>query len=157
MCHYCGCRHVPLIRDYIAEHEEVTELGGRALRALGHDDVENATSLVTEMRETLRSHWQGEENGVFTVMARADDLYADYVAPLVQEHRDLEDFLARIDLTDPADVHRLQRELDDLAEHISREEDGLFPATLVTLSGDQWDASIAAWEEAHPGRRIEID
>ena len=39
MCHYCGCRHVPLIRDYIAEHEEVTELGGRALRALGHDDV----------------------------------------------------------------------------------------------------------------------
>jgi hypothetical protein len=90
-------------------------------------------------------------------MGPADDLYAAYVAPLVQEHRDLEDFLARIDLTDPADVHRLQRELDDLAEHISREEDGLFPATLVTLSGDQWDASIAAWEQAHPGRRIEID
>ena len=20
MCHYCGCRHIPLIRDYIAEH-----------------------------------------------------------------------------------------------------------------------------------------
>jgi len=22
MCHYCGCRELPLIRDYIAEHEQ---------------------------------------------------------------------------------------------------------------------------------------
>jgi hypothetical protein len=46
--------------------------------------------------------------------------------------------------------------MEDLAEHISREEDGLFPATLVTLSGDDWDTSIAAWEAAHPGQRLDI-
>ena len=46
---------------------------------------------------------------------------------------------------------------DFIAEHISREEDGLFPATLVTLSGPQWDESIAAWEAAHPGRRLRTD
>jgi iron-sulfur cluster repair protein YtfE (RIC family) len=156
VCHYCGCRQVPLIRDYIAEHEEVTDLGGRALRALGHDDVETAHGLVARMREVLRSHWEGEENGVFTVMARHDELYADYVAPLVQEHRDLEAFLAAIDLTNGEHRARLRREMEDLAEHISREEDGLFPATLVTLSGDDWDTSIAAWEAAHPGQRLDI-
>ena len=34
------------------------------------------------MAEELRAHWQGEENGVFTVMAARDEMYADYVAPL---------------------------------------------------------------------------
>lgn len=89
-------------------------------------------------------------------MARHDELYADYVAPLVQEHRDLEAFLASIDLTRTDHRERLRREMVDLAEHISREEDGLFPATLVTLTGEDWDTSIAAWEEAHPGERLDI-
>lgn len=32
MCHYCGCRDMPLLRDYIAEHERVINLGGAAVR-----------------------------------------------------------------------------------------------------------------------------
>jgi hypothetical protein len=28
MCHYCGCREMPLIRDYVAEHERATDLAG---------------------------------------------------------------------------------------------------------------------------------
>jgi iron-sulfur cluster repair protein YtfE (RIC family) len=154
VCHYCGCRQVPLIRDYVAEHEEVLDLGDRTLHALGRDDAGTASDLLARMRETLRSHWQGEEAGVFTVMAQSDELYADYVAPLIQEHRDLAAFLASIDLGDDGHRARLRREVADLAEHISKEEDGLFPATLVTLSGAQWDAAIAAWEVAHPGRTI---
>ena len=157
MCHYCGCRQIPLIRDYIAEHEEVTELGAAALHALGQGDTSGATALVAKMREKLRSHWVGEENGVFAVMAEADQMYADYIAPLQQEHRDLDAFLAGADLADPQDVARLERELADLAEHISREEDGLFPATLVTLSGPAWDVAIDAWHAAHPGRELIAD
>ncbi len=34
MCHYCGCRVMPLIRDYIAEHERAINHGGGAVRAL---------------------------------------------------------------------------------------------------------------------------
>ena len=34
MCHYCGCRDMPLLRDYIAEHERVVNLGGAAVRVL---------------------------------------------------------------------------------------------------------------------------
>ena len=44
--------------------------------------------------------------------------------------------------------------MSDLYEHISKEEDGLFPASLTSLSGDEWDASINAWHAAHPGRRM---
>ena len=42
----------------------------------------------------------------------------------------------------------------DLHQHISKEEDGIFPASLTTLSGDEWDASIEAWHAAHPGSRM---
>ncbi|WP_228047419.1 hypothetical protein [Streptomyces justiciae] len=34
MCHYCGCREIPLIKEFIAEHERVTDAAGDALRAL---------------------------------------------------------------------------------------------------------------------------
>ncbi|MFC9309935.1 hypothetical protein ACFTWH_22285 [Streptomyces sp. NPDC057011] len=34
MCHYCGCRQIPLIKEFIAEHEAVTNAAGDALRAL---------------------------------------------------------------------------------------------------------------------------
>ena len=157
MCHYCGCRHVPLIRDYIAEHELVVDLGRRALHEAGTGHLDEAAALVEQMRTELESHWRGEERGVFTVMAEADDLYADYVAPLVDEHRELAAFLEVIDLTSDVDRRRLATEMDDLLEHISREEDGLFPATLVTLSGPAWDRAIDAWHEAHPGRSMIAD
>jgi hypothetical protein len=44
-----------------------------------------------------------------------------------------------------------------LTEHISKEEDGLFPASVVTLGGAEWDASVAAWSEAHPGEKMITD
>lgn len=154
MCHYCGCRQVPLIRDFIAEHEEVTELGAQALHTIGQGRTQEAAGMVAAMRELLRSHWQGEEDGVFAMMAEADPMYADYVAPLVQEHRELDAFLGAIDLEQPEHVARLRHEMAELAEHISREEDGLFPATLVSLSGLAWDTAIEAWRAAHPGREL---
>lgn len=157
MCHYCGCRQIPLIRDYIAEHEEVTELGARVLEVLGRGDAAGAAALVARMRELLLAHWQGEEEGVFAVMSEADAMYADYVAPLMAEHRTLDAFLGSIDLERPEHVTRLKRELAELGEHISREEDGLFPATLVTLSGPAWDVAIDAWHRAHPGAELISD
>jgi hemerythrin-like domain-containing protein len=41
-----------------------------------------------------------------------------------------------------------------LREHIAKEEDGLFPASLPTLDGEQWDEAMAAWRQAHPGARM---
>lgn len=80
MCQYCGCRDIPLLRDYIAEHERVINCGGEAVRALDRGEYGQARSLLAEMAEELRSHWRGEEEGLFVVMAAADDLYGDYIA-----------------------------------------------------------------------------
>ena len=68
MCHYCGCRQIPLIRDYIAEHELVTWLGVRALEETGRGEMTKAQDTVTQMRSELLTHWQGEEEGVFALM-----------------------------------------------------------------------------------------
>ncbi len=49
MCHYCGCRDMPLLRDYIAEHERVINLGGAAVRALDRGDQDQARALLASM------------------------------------------------------------------------------------------------------------
>ena len=153
MCHYCGCRQIPLIRDYIAEHERVVDLAGDAVRAVDVGDYDKARRCVDTMAAGLASHWQGEENGLFTVMGREEE-FARYIAPLVQEHRALAGFLAVVDINDPHDQERLRREVIELDEHISKEEDGLFPAALTSLSGRDWDESMLAWREAHPGEDL---
>lgn len=150
MCHYCGCRDIPLIRDFIAEHERATNLGGDAVRALDRGDLVRARALLYNMGVELRSHWQGEEDGLFAVLGR-DELFAEHIGPLVREHRELEELLRTVDLSDPADQGRVRTAVFELHEHIAKEEDGLFPASLIALGGDEWDASIQAWHTAHPG------
>lgn len=144
---------MPLLRDYIAEHERAVDHGREAVRALERGDMEAARRLLAAMFEELRSHWQGEENGLFAVMHR-EELYAEHIDPLVAEHRELAAFLEAVDLTDPADQDRVRREVEELYVHIAKEEDGLFPASLTALDGADWDAAMAGWHAAHPGREM---
>lgn len=153
MCQYCGCREMPLLRDYIAEHERAMNHGGSAVRALDRGEIDRARELLAAMADELRSHWRGEENGLFAVLA-TDALFAEHIAPLVREHRELEELLQAVDLSDPDDRDQIRKAVFDLHEHVAKEEDGLFPASLTTLDGDQWDEAIAAWKEAHPDRRM---
>jgi hypothetical protein len=80
---------------------------------------------------------KGEENALFRVMAAREQDYADYVAPLIVEHRELARLLATVDVSDPAGQQRLQVAFEQLDKHISKEEeeeeeeeDGLFPASV---------------------------
>jgi len=157
MCQYCGCRQIPLIRDYIEEHDQIVQFGDDALRALDVADTDKAHESLTRMHEILTSHWAGEEAGVFAVMSETDSSYADHVAVLVSEHRSLAAFLEALDIGLPAHRERLRFELGSLREHVEREEDGLFPATLTELSGSQWDRAIDAWRNAHPGEELIAD
>ena len=153
MCHYCGCRQIPLIRDYIAEHEHVLDLGGRALEEMGHGALDDAQATVDQMRADLRSHWQGEEDGVFALM-RGDELYRQHIDPLIAEHRELDELLRTMDVRDEHQLAVLQEQVAELRVHISKEEDGIFPVTLVELNGPEWDAAIDAWHRAHPGQHL---
>lgn len=141
---------MPLIRDYIAEHERAINLGGDAVRAIDCGELAKAAGLLDAMSAELRPHWRGEENGLFAVLGR-DELYAEHIGPLVREHRELEDLLGAVDLSDPNDQERVRIAVFELHEHIAKEEDGLFPASLTALNGDEWDASMRAWQAAHPG------
>jgi iron-sulfur cluster repair protein YtfE (RIC family) len=141
---------MPLIRDSIAEHGRAINLGGDAVRAIDCDELGKAAKLLGAMAAELRPHWQGEENGLFAVIGR-DELYAEHIGPLVREHRDLEALLGAVDLSDPTDQDRIRTAVFELHEHIAKEEDGLFPASLTALNGDEWNASMQAWHAAHPG------
>ncbi len=149
MCHYCGCRDIPLIKEFIAEHERVTDAAGDALRAVEAGDPARARQLVDRMAAELATHWRGEEDGLFRVMSE-DPEYADYIAALESEHRELAALLPQLDLSDADDVRTFTEAVHELHRHIAKEEDGLFPASLTALSGDEWDASMAAWRAAHP-------
>ena len=148
---------MPLIRDYVAEHERASDLGDHAIRAIDQGDHGAAGEFIEAMARELERHWKGEENGIFRVMAAREEQYADYVAPLIVEHHELAELLAAADVSDPADQQRLRVAFEQLTEHISKEEDGLFPASVVTMGGAEWDASVAAWSEAHPGEKMITD
>jgi iron-sulfur cluster repair protein YtfE (RIC family) len=144
---------MPLIRDYIAEHERATDLGGEVVRALDRGEIGVAGELLRAMGTELDSHWDGEERGLFAVMGR-DGLYAQHIRPLVREHRELARLIDTVDLGDRVDQQRVRVAVLELREHIAKEEDGLFPASLTSLTGEEWDASMQAWYQAHPGERM---
>ena len=130
---------MPLLRDNIAEHERATNFGGEAVRAIDRGDLRRARHLLGEMATELAAHWQGEETGLFRVMAR-EQMFAEHIAPLIREHRELGELLATVDILEPEGQQAIRTAVSDLHEHISKEEDGLFPASLTSLSGDEWDA-----------------
>jgi iron-sulfur cluster repair protein YtfE (RIC family) len=146
---------MPLLRDYIAEHERAINFGGEAVRAIDRGDLARARHLLGEMATELAAHWRGEENGLFTVMAH-EPLYAEHIAPLIREHRELAEMLATVDISSPDGQQAVRAAVADLYEHISKEEDGLFPASLTALGGDEWDAAIDAWHTAHPGNAHDL-
>lgn len=153
MCFYCGCREVPLIREFIGEHEVVTDLAAELGVALRAGDAVTAGALLAPFAELLEAHWRGEEDGLFQAM-HADAVYAGYIDALVAEHAQLRDLLAEANVRRADDRERLLAALDELRRHIAKEEDGLFPASLTALSGEQWDAAFAAWRRAHPGATL---
>ncbi|MGV0872384.1 hemerythrin domain-containing protein [Mycolicibacterium sp. XJ879] len=153
MCQYCGCRDMPLIRDYISEHAYVLNLGGDAVRAIDRGDLQTARERLAAMADELLSHFKGEENGLFAVMS-TDDLFLEHIEPLVREHRELEELLATVDISRAEGQQAIRDAVEHLFEHTRKEEDGLFPAALTSLDGDQWDTAIQAWHDAHPGREM---
>jgi hypothetical protein len=149
VCFYCGCREVPLIREFVGEHEAAADLAAELGLALRAPDHAESARLLGRLAGLLGAHWRGEEDGLFGVM-HGEEVYAAYIDDLVAEHREFGDLLTRADVRSGGDRRRLLAAIDALHEHIAKEEDGLFPASLTALSGEQWDLAFAAWRRAHP-------
>ncbi len=139
MCEYCGCQSLAAIAELTAEHDQVVDLIGeiRAAHRLG--DVETMLELCRRIMAVLATHTMVEEQGLFPVMALD---FPEQIAILQGEHRRIETILAEANdalAPDPTWPSRAIDALVLLREHIFKEQDGVFPAALSTLSSAQWD------------------
>jgi len=144
VCEYCGCQALDAIAELTAEHDAVVELGGQARRALDCGDLDLAADRARAIATVLRPHTAVEEEALFPAMAAE---YPGHVDLLVADHRRIDQVLAESAAGTPSDAAwpaRLAHALTDLREHILREQDGVFPAALISLDNEEWDALAAA-------------
>jgi hemerythrin-like domain-containing protein len=139
MCEYCGCQDIAAIAELTAEHDVVVGLIRDARLALASGDFDEAGSRARAIAAVLAPHTAVEEGALFPAMATE---FADHVAGLLEEHRLVEAVLAESaegTPTDPSWPGRLDSAVSVLREHISKEQDGLFPAALAVLDSADWD------------------
>ncbi|HEX9032155.1 MAG TPA: hemerythrin domain-containing protein [Streptosporangiaceae bacterium] len=143
MCEYCGCQALATIEELTREHDLVLSLMGEVRAAHAHADPARMAELARQIAAVLAPHTEVEENGLFPALA-AD--FPDHVATLRAEHRQVEAVLSEASAGDPADLAwpaRLVAALRILREHIFKEQDGVFPAALTTLTAAEWEAAEA--------------
>jgi hypothetical protein len=135
MCSYCGCQALPVIRLLTVQHELAINKFGEVRRAYEADAVEQCQKFALELAELLSVHNKLEEEGLFNALESNED-FSETLAKLRNEHNEIDEMVARIISGEIKSVVSLERKLRD---NISNEENGLFPASAVTLDGDTWD------------------
>lgn len=149
MCEYCGCQQNVVIAELTAEHDRLRDLSHDLTTAVNSTDLPAAIGLAAQMQSVLRPHTQVEEAGLFPALA-AD--YGNHLDQLVAEHRDIDAALDELasGRAQPGWRLRTQLALAHLFDHILKEQDGVFPAALATLTTADWLTVAAARERAHP-------
>jgi len=138
MCEYCGCQAIPAIKQLTQEHDEIIDLVGEVRSAHRRGDVARMILLSGRIDSALVPHTMVEEQALFPAMAGD---FPEQIAILEDEHRRIEQVLAEAHDGQPS-ASWPQRLIDLLAllrEHILKEQDGVFPAALSILNGEEWD------------------
>ena len=143
MCDHCGCREIAPIRQLMKEHEWLHERVHYVRAALWRGDETTARSLFAGLVGVLDSHTLAEERGLFAAMRRHEE-YADHIDTLDAEHAWLRAETERAATEADAWTTRVASMLDMLNEHINKEEYGVFPAALASLTVAEWEATAAA-------------
>lgn len=137
MCDHCDCRYLPEIARLMAEHDVLSELAQDVRAALRRDDDPGVDRLLHQLTATLGPHVRAEETGLFAVLR--DSELAEHVASLRSEHDRIDAALADVAHRGPGWRALLGELLTLLDTHMYRENFGLFPGTLATLTPEQWD------------------
>ncbi len=166
MCEYCGCREISVIGDYTEEHIDIVNHLTALRAAVESGGPEQLAAAVRGMAGALDPHTLREEAGLFTVL-REEEEFLTHVEALCAEHVTLAGLLAQIAAGEHDVFHHFE---DLLRDHILKEENGIFPAAAVTLTGDQWDrvvdgmaavqvqaAALAAGDGGYSSGTIEIE
>lgn len=147
MCEYCGCHKVPAIGELADEHDALTQEAAAVQRALAAGDRASAVTLLQVMVDHLQRHVHREETGIFAALLDQGD-FAEEVANLEGEHLDLDGAIAKLHVDAPDFDERAGQLFAALAEHIEREDLGIFPVSVVTLGAGHWETVQAAHEQA---------
>jgi hemerythrin-like domain-containing protein len=94
-------------------------------------------SRLTGLVGHLNRHVQREEDGIFRAMRGAGE-FVDEVDQLEAEHREFAATIAGLDSDAAAFGPIVTRLLDDLDQHVEREDLGIFPVSVVTLGATGW-------------------
>jgi hemerythrin-like domain-containing protein len=149
MCEYCGCQALAAIEELTREHELVLGLMSEVPAARASCDLPRMADLARRITAVLGPHTQVEEHGLFPALAPD---FPGQIADLETEHRQVEEVLAQASdglPADPAWPDLLSGALETLRGHIFKEQDGVFPAALATLSTTDWEKVDAARDRAH--------
>lgn len=126
------------------EHDRLRELSTHIRGHLAAGDDAAARGHFEELLVVLGPHVMKEEGALFPMLRRTEEL-AEHVAVLEAEHAGLYDDVDDLDdAVAQAWRDGVLRLLDDLSEHMYKEDFGLFPAALATVDGAAWD-SMDSW------------
>ncbi|MGH3416659.1 MAG: hemerythrin domain-containing protein [Actinocrinis sp.] len=148
MCEYCGCQSVTSIGELTLEHDLVVDLIGEARAAHRAGDVPAMAHSARRIARILGPHTVVEESGLFPALAGD---FPEQIAALEAEHRLIEAVLAQAGPgvpSDPGWPDALLDVLGVLRRHILKEQDGVFPAALASLTTAQWEVVDATRAEA---------
>ncbi len=151
MCDHCGCRVLTPVARLMDEHDRLRALGDRIRRLLASGDESAARAVFADLLIVLGPHVAREETALFPMLRRDPEL-TDHVRLLEGEHAGLYDDVDDLDdlVATPAWRAGVLAVLHDLDEHMYKEDFGLFPAALASLSGDDWDA-VDRWAAGQVG------
>ena len=140
MCEYCGCQSLEAVAELTREHDAVLGHLRTAGEAARTGDAHAAAQVCTVLLDLLGPHTAVEERALFPAMARE---YPEHVDGLRAEHASVEVALREVAAggsAAPGWPARLGGALEVLRAHVRKEQDGLFPAALTTLTVEDWEA-----------------
>ena len=144
MCSYCGCESIDLIGRFMAEHVAIVNALTDLRSACHAGDAEAAQTAVTQMERLLHPHTAAEEVGLFAQLRQQEE-FIETIDRLCGEHSVLDDQLARIRGGELGLYETFEL---DLRRHIDHEDNGLFPASAIAMSGLDWEDALARTPDA---------
>lgn len=138
MCEYCGCRDIEIIGRLSEEHYGVVNALGHLRRGIESGDAAEVTRTLDAIASHLLPHNGCEEAGLFVGLCQPD--YCEYFGSTVDSLKEQHVLMKKqVDRIRSGEWDAYPEFELTLRRHIDQEENGLFPATPVTLDGDTWD------------------
>jgi hemerythrin-like domain-containing protein len=136
------------IAELMDEHLALLEIAGDVRRRLVAGDRAGCADAVRRLGDRLTRHVGREERGVFAALRDQGD-FVDAVEQLEAEHVTFDAALAGLDPQAPDFERAVRLLLDELSDHIDKENLGVFPVAVVTLGARGWE-TVGAAHDAEP-------